>query len=103
MRSSTELTDFGKVQHILTTDNYAIKKVYIKPKKDLKYDFHDKKLNIYIVVQGFVEVVYGFYKSWKGYGTSFTPPPGDPYIIKNNETTRVILLQVTVNNLKVPL
>lgn len=101
MKSSTELTDFGKVKHILTLDNYAVKKIYINPKKELKYDYHDKKLNIYMVVQGFAEVSYGMYKSWKGYGTSFAPAKGDPYIIRNNDTTRVILLQVTINDIKV--
>ena len=103
MRSTTEITDFGKVKHILTADNYAIKKVYINPKKQVNYDYHDKKINIYIVVQGFVEVGYGMFKSWKGYGTSFSPTKGDPFTITNNETTRAILLNVTVKDIKVPI
>ena len=103
MKSRTQITDFGKIKKVLTADNYMVEKLFIKPKKQLKYDFHDTKLTIYIVVQGFVEVSYGYFKTWKGYGASFTPHKGEPYTISNNESTRAIILRMTVKDIKVPI
>jgi mannose-6-phosphate isomerase-like protein (cupin superfamily) len=83
MANYEEKRPWGEFQNILEEDYTKVKKITISPEQRPSYQYHEKRGEVWVIVQGLGEVTLEDETFKVGYGDIIQVKQGDKHRIKN--------------------
>ena len=79
---------WGNYEVLLSNENYKVKRLTIKPKQKLSYQYHDKRSEVWTVVKGEATIILDDEKVFRKYGETIRIPKGAKHRIINEDKIR---------------
>jgi len=85
---------WGKYEVLLDTDSVKVKRITIKPKQRLSYQYHNKRREQWTVVNGNLTIVLDGDKLFRNPGESISIPLGSSHRAWNETDETVVFIEV---------
>ena len=86
---------WGSYKVLLNSDNCKVKKLIIKPKQKLSYQYHYKRAEVWTIVKGLATIILDDEKVFRKYGETIRIPKGAKHrIINEDEFEQLEIIEV---------
>ena len=94
-KHETEQRPWGGYKVLVDEKTHKVKKLIINPKKRFSLQYHNKRTETWVIVEGEVEITIGDKKKIYSYGEIISVPVGTIHRIENvsNEPAEIIEIQ----------
>jgi len=86
---------WGSYEVLLSDEKYKVKRLTIKPKQKLSYQYHDNRSEVWTVVKGKATIILDDEKVFRKYGETIRIPKGAKHrIINEDEIKSLQIIEV---------
>ena len=86
---------WGSYKVLLNSDNCKVKKLIVKPKQKLSYQYHYKRAEVWTIVKGLATIILNDEKVFREYGETIRIPKGAKHrIINEDEFEQLEIIEV---------